>query len=469
MSAVLLASARNPLLETATKMELLPPKLRDLFFGKNAANQAEFIYSRYKIAHGGRGAAKSVGFASVLVVLGTLKRLRILCVREMQNSIEESVYANVKARIEELGLGRYYNVMANTIEGLNGTQFIFAGIKNNTAKIRSMHGVNICWVEEADVISEDSWEILIPSIRPSAEDPNAMSEIWLSLNPGDDSDPTTIRFLDDTPPDCRRVEVNYYDNPWFPKVLELERQAAFDKIARAADDIARAHLKATYDHVWLGKRRKVQGGAYFTEACLLYKGAPVQPAEHIEYIFCTIDTALKSGRENDGCGSIIWSFTPHEGIGVSKLTILDWDLKQIDGALLINWLPGVYDQMESWAKRLKCRMGVAGAIIEEKGSGTILIQQARLKGLPVHEIDGPLTKMGKQERTLDIAGYVHVGDVKISQEAYDRVVTYKNVTRNHLLHQVLKFTPLVTDQIEDDLLDCFDYGIGLTLGNHEGF
>jgi len=77
--------------------------------------------------------------------------------------------------------------------------------------------------------------------------------------------------------------------------------------------------------------------------------------------------------------------------------------------------------------------------------------------------------MGKQERTLDIAGYVHVGDVKISQEAYDRVVTYKNVTRNHLLHQVLKFTPLVTDQIEDDLLDCFDYGIGLTLGNHEGF
>jgi hypothetical protein len=129
----------------------------------------------------------------------------------------------------------------------------------------------------------------------------------------------------------------------------------------------------------------------------------------------------------------------------------------------------VYRQLEEWAKTCKARLGSAGAFIEDKGSGTILIQQARLNGWPVSEIDTPLTRMGKQERTLDVAGYAHTGLIKFTRTAYERVVTYKEVTRNHLLHQLLKFTPTVTDQIEDDLLDCFDYGIGITLGNPEGF
>lgn len=174
---------------------------------------------RYKVLEGGRGSAKSETVARVLLQMGLKKRLKVLCAREFQISINESVHATLKELIEMYPrFERHYTVQRNTIIGKNGTVFIFAGIKTNIKKIKSMQGVDICWVEEADAVSEESWSILIPTIRKPG------SEIWVTFNPDLETDPTSIRFI--TNPDPSRMmvlEVNWRDNPWFPVELEKER------------------------------------------------------------------------------------------------------------------------------------------------------------------------------------------------------------------------------------------------------
>lgn len=115
-------------------------------------------------------------------------------------------------------------------------------------------------------------------------------------------------------------------------------------------------------------------------------------------------------------------------------------------------------------------MGALGAFIEDKNSGTILLQQAHRRGLPTYAIDSKLTALGKDERAMSVSGYVYQGKVKYSEAAFDKVLTYKRSTRNHLLDQVENFR--IGDNKndrEDDLLDTFCYGIAISLGNKDGF
>ena len=124
----------------------LPEKMRFLF--KPA---------RYKVAYGGRGSIKSWSFARALLIKAAQSPLRILCAREFQNSIKESVIQLLAEQISLMGLDDYYKVMATEIRGLVGSEFIFSGIRNNVTKIKSMEGIDICWVEEAEKVSENSW------------------------------------------------------------------------------------------------------------------------------------------------------------------------------------------------------------------------------------------------------------------------------------------------------------------------
>lgn len=247
----------------------IPPKLRGLFYrpGKNGSVWAP---SRYKIAHGGRGSGKSWGFVRTSLALSSTRKLRILCVREVQNSIQESIHRLLSDQIDYMELPRYFEVQKQGIFGVNGSDYIFAGIRTDPEKIKSTEGVDICLVEEAEKVSEQSWRVLIPTIRKSG------SEIWVCFNPREEFDPTYKRFVLNPPAGARRVEINYSDNPWFPSVLEQERQHALSLIASATDDKAREQAQADYEHVWEGKCRTISDAQILRGKYVIEEFLPTQ-------------------------------------------------------------------------------------------------------------------------------------------------------------------------------------------------
>lgn len=204
-----------------------------------------FTPNRYKVYYGGRGGAKSWAFARALVIQGAQRPLRILCTRELQSSITESVHKLLSDQITSLNLTSFYTIQNHSIFAANGTEFIFEGLRLNTDKIKSMEGVDICWVEEADKVSEASWAILIPTIRKSG------SEIWVSFNPNLKHDATYQRFVLHPPEGAFVIKVGWQDNPWFPDELRAEME----------------HLKAvdyeSYLHTWEGELRNFADGAIY--------------------------------------------------------------------------------------------------------------------------------------------------------------------------------------------------------------
>lgn len=210
----------------------------------------QFLFqpSRYKVAYGGRGSAKSWSFARALLILGATKKLRILCAREVQKSIKQSVHTLLNDQIQSLGLGKFYSVTESEIRGMNGSEFSFAGLATHTVEsIKSFEGVDKVWIEEAQTVSKRSWDILIPTIRKPD------SEIWVSFNPDLDSDETYQRFVINSPDNCVTVKVNYSDNPWFPQVLDQER----------------VHCKNTnpkdYPNIWEGMCKAAVDGAIYAD------------------------------------------------------------------------------------------------------------------------------------------------------------------------------------------------------------
>jgi len=172
----------------------------------------------YKVLYGGRGGAKSRSIAKTLLLKGSLEKKLILCTRELQKSIQDSVHRVLTGQIKELGLEDFYEVQKQTIIGKNGTEFIFNGIRNNATAIKSMEGVDHCWCEEAESITEESWDILIPTIRKEG------AEIWVSFNPDDELDDTWNRWVINPPEGSLVININYWDNPWFPYILRKQME-----------------------------------------------------------------------------------------------------------------------------------------------------------------------------------------------------------------------------------------------------
>ena len=190
---------------------------------------------RYKVLYGGRGGQKSWAVADYLVARACQEKLRILCTREMQNSIKDSVHRLLNDRIHALGLDKYFIIQVDSIKSTTGSEFIFKGLRMNINEIKSTEGIDICWVEEATKVSENSWKVLIPTIRKES------SEIIITFNPELESDPVYQRFILHTPPDCATEEVSYADNDYFPDVLRREMEWC-----RKVDSDA-------YEHIWGGK------------------------------------------------------------------------------------------------------------------------------------------------------------------------------------------------------------------------
>jgi phage terminase large subunit len=212
-----------------------------------------FRPARYKVLWGGRGAAKSWSIARALVLLAVQFKLRILCAREYQSSIADSVHRLLTDQIWALGLERYFTITQNSIESASGSQFIFKGLRKSIQEIKSTEGIDICWVEEAQSVSNDSWDILIPTVRKHG------SEIWVSFNPNDEEDPTYQRMVLAPPPGAVVRKVGWEDNPWFPETLERERLYLRSIDLEAYDHIWGGNPKAITDAVIFGKRTFVEG------------------------------------------------------------------------------------------------------------------------------------------------------------------------------------------------------------------
>ena len=193
---------------------------------------------RYKIVYGGRGSGKSCGIADTLILNAINKKCLILCGREYQNSIKDSVHSLLAQRIEALGLIKHFSITHNEITHLRtGSRFIFKGLRNNISSIKSMAGITHLWIEEADTLSAESWKIIMPTIREEG------SEIWVSMNPKNNDDILYTQFIEPetVPDDVYRVKVNYSDNPYFPQVLRTQMER--DKLRDYG----------YYLHVWEGE------------------------------------------------------------------------------------------------------------------------------------------------------------------------------------------------------------------------
>jgi len=209
---------------------------------------------RYKIMWGGRGSAKSWTVARKLLLRCVENPTRILCTRELQKSIKQSVHKLLKDQIEKMGLKSFFTVTDASIKGLNGSEFIFLGIRHNTDEIKSTEGVDICWIEEGHNLTETSWDIIDPTIRK--ED----SEIWVTYNTRFKFDCIHNLFVvNDHPPNAWVKMINHDDNPYFPEVLRVQMEAMKEK------DYEK------YLHIWEGQLKLLAEGAIFGKQIISVK------------------------------------------------------------------------------------------------------------------------------------------------------------------------------------------------------
>lgn len=251
--------------------------------------------ARYYVFYGGRGSGKSTSVARYLIARALFDPIKVLCAREFQNSIGDSVHAILASQIENLGLSRFFNVKNTVIDGLCGSQFIFKGLYHNIEGIKSIEGVDIAWVEEAERVSQKSWDILIPTIRK----PN--SSIVITFNPAFETDATYQKFIKNTPPDCLIEKVNWNDNPYFPAVLKAEMD----------------HLKATdydkYLHVWEGNTLTYSDAQVFKSKYVVEPFEP--PTDTVwrlgaDWGFAKDPSCLMASYVKDGC-----LYVAHESYG----------------------------------------------------------------------------------------------------------------------------------------------------------
>ncbi len=257
--------------------------------------KALFRPAPYKVFHGGRGSAKSWSFARALLILGSRKKLFILCAREIQKSIKDSVHKLLADQAEAMGLGWFYRVLDTKIVGLNGTEFVFYGIRNNIASIKSVEAIDICAVFEATFVTAHSWDVLLPTVRRDAPfGPFGQgSEILIEFNPELATDETYRRWVADPPAGTVVVEMNYHENPWFPEVLRKQMQ----EMRRKDYD--------NYLTVWEGKTRKTLEGAIYAReiATAMLEKRIIPNIRHDRSR--SVDVSFDLGR-SDMCATWFW-------------------------------------------------------------------------------------------------------------------------------------------------------------------
>jgi hypothetical protein len=259
------------------------------------------------------------------------------------------------------------------------------------------------------------------------------------------------------------------DNPTLPKRLRNERLADWnERRLKFQSDLKKDNDPLVYAQEYLAEFVDWAGVAFFAREKLLQDGQPLPHPNRCDGVFAVIDTASKTGTDHDA--TAVTFFALDKLSRRAPLLILDWDIAQIEGALLETWLPMVFDRLEELSRLCGARHGSVGVWIEDKNSGTVLLQQAIRRQWPATAIDSKLTAMGKDERALSVSSYVYRESVKYTDYAFDKTTVHKRKSRNHLVDQIESFRIGDKDnKREDDLLDTFCYGIAIGLGNSEGF
>ena len=306
---------------------------------------------RYKVVYGGRGSGKSWSIAQLLVLRAFQEPTRILCAREIQRSISDSVLQLLNDTIERMGLRDYFDVQKTQIVGTNGSRFIFEGMRSNITKIKSMEGLDIVWCEESESITYTSWETLIPTLRKKG------SEIWVSFNPNDEMDDTYQRFVVNPPPNdyIYSCKVNYNNNPFFPPELEKERLLLKEK----NEDL--------YNHVWEGDVLSNRDGAYYAKFIPDHQIMDFSVEPNIP-----VDTYWDLGISDSTC---IWLV---QQIGM-EIRVVDCYENQGEGLQhYVNWL-------HEWRTRHQSVFGEHYAPhdiqVRELGSGKSRLETARKLGI----------------------------------------------------------------------------------------
>lgn len=317
----------------------------------------------------------------------------------------------------------------------------------NAGRSRKYHGVII---DEAAFAGPDMQAIWEKSIKPALLDYRGVAWV-LSTPAGKDEENWFYSICNDSSMGFTEYHAPTSTNPHLP-VDEIER-------------LQLENSPEVYRQEYLAEFVDWSGVAFFPMASLLVNGAPVPMPDKTDTVFAIIDTAIKSGQEHNSTGVLYVSFN---SLVDQCTTLIDWDILQIEGADQADWLPTVYDRCEELARECGARRGSVGALIEDKATGTVLLQQARNLGQPAHALDTKLTAMGKDERAIAASRYVYAGKVKISEPAFNKTKVHKRVAANHLLKQVTNFRVGSKQTDGLDLLDCFCYATTVTCAPNAG-
>ena len=297
---------------------------------------------------------------------------------------------------------------------------------------------------------------MLKNIWPKAIKPTMLTTrgtAWVMSTPhGDDPDNFFWAACNDPKLEFKEFHAPSSDSPYVPAdELEKERKNNHPLVFRQE---------------FLAEFVDFSGTAFFPLAWLLDNGKPIDEPAKVDYVFAVIDTAIKDGRQHDGTACTFFAVNKIYG---APLIVLDWDIISIQGAFLENWLPSVFARLEDMARRMQARNGSVGVWIEDKASGSVLLQQCEQHRWPAQAVPSGLTAAGKSGRAVNISGHVYQNKVRLTRHAHDKVVDYHGASRNHFITQVCGFRVGAKDMGEDDLLDTFTGGVAIALGGPEGF
>jgi hypothetical protein len=340
-----------------------------------------------------------------------------------------------------------------TIKLLSGGKIDFWTLNDNELAGRGRE-YNLVLIDEAGFTKSPQMkdEIWFKSIKPTMLTTRGVS--WVFSTPNG-LDPDNFFYAACQEPDLgfSSFHAPTSTNPYVP-LDELERERE------------RNH-PMVFQQEFLAEFVDWSNIALFGADKLLVEGLPVQYPTNCDAVYAILDTAVKGGKQHDGTAVVFFALNE---FGI-PLTILDWDVVQINGGLLEHWIPSVFSRLEELARGCGARYGSAGVFAEDTATGSILLQQAANRGWAMRPIDSKLVQAGKDERAVSVSGYYHQEKMKISEYAFNKTVAFKGATRNHLLTQLASFRlgDPEAHKRSDDLLDATVYGIALGLGNKLGF
>ena len=416
----------------------------------HAGQQAAFwLPGRNKVIRCGRRWGKSV-FGGVWVADGAAKGMRNGWFTPDYRIMKEA-WREVKTILDPI-ISRSSET-DKIIETVSGGILEFWTLENERAgRSRKYHRIVLDEIAFAKDNVEAIWD---QSISPTLLDYRGRA-MALSTPNGDNPDNFFWKLCNDPKYGFAEYHAPSWNNPFLP--------------ASEIEDLRTKKHPLTFQQEYAAEFVDWKSNAFFKVGDMLTEGVPVDTPQKIDYVFATLDTAMKGGEGNDGTAITFF--------GVDKTTrraspvfVLDWDIVEIEGAMLEVWLPQMFQRLDDLAKETKARYGSGGVYIEDKATGSILLQQGRSRNWPVTSIDSKITAAGKDARAVNASGYIHQGLVKLTRNAYDKMSVFRGATRNHFLSQVFSFRIADPDanKRQDDLLDTFCYGVAVALGNAEGY